>query len=75
MLSSPDFRKSFILETDASNYSVGAVLSQTDAEELDHQIAYFSHKLLDRERKYSTIEKECLAIKLAVNAFQMYLLG
>ena len=51
------------------------MLSQTDAEGLDHPVAYFSHKLLDRERKYSTIEKECLAIKLAVKAFQMYLLG
>ena len=72
---SPDFEKTFILQTDASNYGVGTVLSLTDAEGLDHPVAYFSHKLLDREQKYSTIEKECLAIKLAVKAFQMYLLG
>ena len=75
VLSSPDFEKTFILQTDASNYGVGAVLSQTDGEGVDHPVAYFSRKLLDREQKYSTIEKECLAIKLAVKAFQMYLLG
>ena len=75
VLSSPDFEKTFILQTDASNYGVGAVLSQTDADGLEHPIAYFSRKLLDREQKYSTIEKECLAIKLAIKAFQMYLLG
>ena len=75
VLSSPDFEKTFFLQTDASNYGVGAVLSLTDAEGLDHPVEYFSHKLLDREQKYSTIEKEYLAIKLAVKAFQMYLLG
>ena len=75
VLSSPDFEKTFFLQTDASNYGVGAVLSLTDAEGLDHPVAYFRHKLLEREQKYSTIEKECLAIKLAVKAFQMYLLG
>ena len=75
VLSSPDFEKTFILQIDASNYGVGAVLSQTDGEGVDHPVAYFSRKLLDREQKYSTIEKECLAIKLAVKAFQMYLLG
>ena len=48
-----------------SNYRVGAVL---DADGLEHLIAYLSRKLLDREQKYSTIEKECLAIK----AFQMH---
>ena len=62
----------FILQTDASNHGVGAVLSQADAEGLDHPIAFFSRKLLDREKKYSTIEKECLAIKLAVDTFQVY---
>ena len=75
VLSSPNFEKMFILQTDASNYGVGAVLSQADAEGLDHPITFFSQKLLDREQKYSTIEKECLAIKLAVDAFQVYLLG
>ena len=75
VLSSPDFEKTFIVQTDASNYGVGAVLSQTDADGLEHPIAYFSCKLLDREQKYSKIKKECLAIKIAVKAFQMHLLG
>ena len=36
---------------------------------------YFSRKLLPREQRYSTVEKECLAIKLGVQAFRVYLLG
>ena len=32
-------------------------------------------KLLARESQYLTIEKECLAIKLATSAFRAYLLG
>ena len=42
VLSSPNFEKTFILQTDASNYGVGAVLSQAAAEGLDHPIAFFS---------------------------------
>lgn len=38
-------------------------------------VSYFSRKLLARKTKYSTVEKECLAIKLAVQAFRVYLLG
>ena len=49
VLTSPDFERIFMLQTDASKYGVGAVLSQTDAEGLDHPAAYFSHKPLDRE--------------------------
>ena len=75
VLSSPDLEKTFIFQTDDSNYGVGAILSQTDGEGLDHPVTYFSYKLLDREQKYSTSEKECLATKLAVKTFQMYLLG
>jgi len=41
----------------------------------EHPIAYFSRKLLPREQRYSTVEKECLAIKLSVEAFKVYLLG
>ena len=35
----------------------------------------YSSKLLPREERYSTIEKKCLAIKKAIQAFQVYLLG
>ena len=42
---------------------------------MDHPVAYYSRKLLPREEKYSTVEKECLAVKLGVEAFRVYLLG
>ena len=63
ILTSPDFDKQFILQTDASEYVVGAVLSQHDKHGHDHPVAYFTRKLLSREVWYSTVE-ECLAIKL-----------
>ena len=75
VLQSPDFERDFVLQTDASDVGVGAVLSQVDDTGADHPVAYFSRKLLPREQKYSTIEKECLAIKLATQAFRVYLLG
>lgn len=54
---------------------MGAVLSQVDGTGEEHPIAYFSRKLFPREEKYSTVEKECLAIRLGVQAFRVYLLG
>ena len=54
---------------------MSAVLSQKDETGEEHPIACFSKKLLPREEKYSTVEKECLAIKLAIQAFRVYLLG
>ena len=75
VLQSPDFNKPITLQTDASNRGVAAVLSQTDDDGNDHPVAYFSRKLLPREEKYSTVEKECLAIKLGTTAFKAYLLG
>ena len=76
VLWTPDFERPLVLQTDASDRGVGAVLSQpTEDGSGDHPIAYFSKKLLTREEKYSTVEKECLAIKLAIQAFRVYLLG
>ena len=75
VLHSPDFTKEFVLQTDASDVGVGAVPSQLDEEGADHPVAYYSRKLLAREQKHATIEKECLAIKLATQAFRVYLLG
>ena len=73
--SSPDFNKSFLLQTDASNKGVGAILSQVDDNNEEHPVGFFSHKLLPCEQQYATVEKEYLAIKLGIEAFKVYLLG
>lgn len=70
----PDFDKDFILQTDASERGIGAVLLQGPPEDR-HPIAYISRKLFPREVRYATIEKEALAIKWAVDSFKYYLLG
>ena len=75
VLRTPDFSKPFILQTDASNRGVGAILSQIDDNSEEHPVGFFSRKLLPREQQYATVEKECLAIKLGVEAFKVYLLG
>ena len=62
ILRSPDFDRVFTLQTDASDRGVGAVLSQTDENGQEHPVAYFSRNLLPRETRYSTVEKEWLAI-------------
>ena len=67
LMQNPDFSRTFLLQTDASCVGVGAVLSQGEVD--DQPIVYFSRKA------YSTIEKECLSIVLAVKHFQPYLLG
>ena len=54
---------------------MGAVLTQKDDQGKEHPIAYFSKNLLPREERYSTVKKECLAIKLGIEAFRVYLLG
>ena len=41
----------------------------------EHPVGFFCRKLLPREQQYPTVEKECLAIKLGVEAFKVYLLG
>ena len=70
----PDYNLPFILQTDASDKGVGAVLSQIEHEK-DHPIYFFSKKLLVRERKFSTTEKELLAIVMACKKFYPYLVG
>ena len=64
----------YILQTDASDRGLGAVLSQGTEQE-EHPVAFASRKLLPREVNYSTIEKECLAIVWALKFFNTYLYG
>lgn len=74
LLQYPDYNKPFILTTDASNIALGAVLSQGQIGS-DKPIAYASRTLSDTETRYSTIEKELLAIIWATKHFRPYLYG
>jgi len=69
-----DFSKPLTLTTDASNAALGAVLSQGPPGE-DLPISFASRALSDTEKRYSTIEKEFLAIVWATKTFRSYLLG
>ena len=68
-----DEKKLILLRTDASDIGLGCVLMQEHEQWLP--VCYASRKLLDREKRYSTIEKECLAIVWSVKKFQLYLYG
>lgn len=70
ILKYPDFDKKFVVNTDASNYALGAVLSQDN-----HPICFASRTLNEHEINYSTIEKELLAVIWAVGYFRPYLFG
>ena len=72
MLSAPNFNSQFKLAVDASDFAAGAVLLQEDNGGVDHPICYFSKKFSKCQRNYSTVEKECLALILALQHFEVY---
>lgn len=57
MLQYPNFEKEFILTTDASNYALGAILSQGEIGK-DLPISYASRSLNKHELNKPVIEKE-----------------
>ncbi|GFX23935.1 retrovirus-related Pol polyprotein from transposon 412 [Trichonephila clavipes] len=70
----PQPDKPFILDTDASNESVGAVLSQ-EIDDQERVVAYWSKCLSKPERNYCVTRKELLAIVKAIEHFHHYLYG
>jgi hypothetical protein len=74
VLKLPDLDGPFVLRTDASNRGLGAVLLQ-EQDGLLHPVGFASRKLSAAESRYSTIEKECLAIVWGVGKFNTYLYG
>jgi hypothetical protein len=74
ILKLPDPNKEYILQTDASGGGLGATLLQ-EFEGVLHPVMYASRKLLDRETRYSVIERECLAIVWAFQKYHNYLYG
>ena len=74
VLAYPDFNKPFIVTTDASDYAIGAVISQIQ-NAVERPIAFASRTLSDTELRWSTTEKEALAIIWATRKFKPYLYG
>uniref|UniRef100_A0AAZ1X8S4 Gypsy retrotransposon integrase-like protein 1 n=1 Tax=Oreochromis aureus TaxID=47969 RepID=A0AAZ1X8S4_OREAU len=74
VLAYPDARQPFIVDTDASNVGVRAVLSQ-QGEAGERVVAYFSRALGRAERNYCVTRRELLAVVLAVRHFRPYLHG
>ena len=64
----------FVVSTDASASTLGAVLAQL-INGREYPIAYASRTLTDVETRYAVIEKELLAIVFAVKRFRSYLFG
>ena len=75
ILIAPDSSKSFVLQTDASDYAMGAVLGQYDDNKVLRPVAFLSKKFTATERRYSTSERECLAIVVALHRFKIYLVN
>jgi hypothetical protein len=58
ILTHPDFQKPFFLETDASEFALGAILSQPDKDGRLHPIAFHSRKFIAAEINYEIHDKE-----------------
>lgn len=71
ILRPPNYDLPFSVAVDASETCLGAVLLQV-VDGVEHPICYLSRKLRAAERNYSTIEKEALALVVAVKAFSPY---
>uniref|UniRef100_A0A9J7Y2N5 Gypsy retrotransposon integrase-like protein 1 n=1 Tax=Cyprinus carpio carpio TaxID=630221 RepID=A0A9J7Y2N5_CYPCA len=76
ILVTPDPSRQFVVEVDASEVGVGAVLSQVSS--LDnklHPCAFFSHRLSPAERNYDIGDRELLAVRLALGEWRHWLEG
>ena len=79
ILAYPRPKGRYILDTDASNFAYGAVLSQIqldeNGQEVERVIAYYSKVLNPAEQRYCARRRELLAIVKAVKHFEVYLRG
>ncbi|UYV73841.1 hypothetical protein LAZ67_11001093, partial [Cordylochernes scorpioides] len=63
-----------LVSCDASEYGIGAILSQVD-HEVERPVVFASRTLNKTERRYAVIDKEALAVIFGVSKFSQYLLG
>ncbi|KIN99403.1 hypothetical protein M404DRAFT_30463 [Pisolithus tinctorius Marx 270] len=73
VLAFPDQDREFCLETDASDFATGAVLSVKCEDDLWRPVAFYSHSMSPPERNYQVFDKEMLAIIRALETWRHYL--
>ncbi|CAF4751965.1 unnamed protein product, partial [Rotaria sp. Silwood2] len=71
-LNFPDDKSPLVLSTDASGYGMGGVLRQTTPEG-SKVIKYVSKKFNAAQKKYSTTERECLALVWCICKLKEYI--
>lgn len=62
-----------MLTCDASDTSIGYVLGQLNEENKEYVVAYGGKSLSQDQRKFTTTEKECLAVISGIEAYRPYL--
>ena len=72
-LLAPSYEKEFRLAVDASDVGACSKLLQEDDNGVDHPVCYYSKKIKNHHRNYSTIEKEFLFLILALQHFKYVL--
>ncbi len=76
ILITPDPSRQFVVEVDASEVGVGAVISQrSPTDDRVHPCAFLSHRLSPAERNYDIGNRELLAVKLALEEWRHWLEG
>ena len=74
VLTFPDLDCKFHLESDASDYAIGAVLS-IKKDGIWHPVAFSSHSMMPQERNYPVADKEMLSVIQALEQWRHYLEG
>ena len=75
ILAYPNWKKEFLLQTDASSIAVGALRSQRDEEGHIKPISYFSSGLTPAQTNYSAGELECWTLIASSRKFQKIFTG
>jgi hypothetical protein len=70
-----DPEKETTIETDASDYAIGARMTQPGLDGKPKPVAFYSRKLIQAELNYDIHDKELLAIVTAFRVWRPYLEG
>ena len=70
-----DWEKPFVLQTDASDYAIGASLMQKNKDGELRPVSYYSKKLSGPQLNWSTTAKELYSVMAAIAKFRVFLWG